>query len=82
MKLEEFDKAIQILWNAIKDMQKENEKLKEDVKKLEEGLFMCNELKENYKLCNKNAIDYIKVNFSYLPNIQEVIKILNNGKDE
>lgn len=82
MSLKEFDKTIQVLWNAIKDMQQENEKLKEDIKKLEEGLFMCNELMTNYKECNENAIVWIETNINYMPNIAKLKRILNNGEDK
>ena len=70
MSLEEFDKAIQVLWNAIKDELKEKEKLKEDIKKLEEGLFMCNELKNSYKVGNEKAIEYIKQHTNKLTKIR------------
>ena len=69
------------LYNEVIKLQDENIKLKEHINKLHEGLFMCNELKENYKKCNEQAIAWINAKLFYAPNISNLINILQNGSE-
>ena len=79
MNEQEFDKAIQLLWKAIKNILSENEKLKEDIKKLEDGLFKCNELKESYKIGNEKGIEYVKKHM--IVNRMELLDILEDKNE-